>query len=117
MKRSFYSFVWTILALLCILWPVAAFCNYQNAFIIDAHVGNFTAEISPILPQTILEDKISQPIPFTLTDPYHNEKDISLLFESDNHTIVPNENIAVEGSGKNRFLVITPLPMNLAHCP
>jgi PKD repeat protein len=108
MKRSFYSFVWTILALLCILWPVAAFCNYQNAFIIDAHVGNFTAEISPILPQTILEDKISQPIPFTLTDPYHNEKDISLLFESDNHTIVPNENIAVEGSGKNRFLVITP---------
>jgi PKD repeat protein len=108
MKRLIHSVVWTLLAVLCILWPVTAFCNLQDDFIIDANVGYFPPKLSVILPQTILEDKISPPIPLTLTDPYNNENNIDLSFESNNQTVVPNENILIEGTGKNRTIVITP---------
>ena len=108
MKRSIISVVWNLLALLCILWPVTAFCNLHDVFGIDVYVGYVPPEMSLTISQTILEDKTSQPIPFTLTDPYNNEDDMELSCESDNQTIVPNDNIVIEGNGKNRFLIITP---------
>jgi PKD repeat protein len=108
MKRSIFSVVWILLAVMCILWPVTAFCNFKDAFTIDAYVGYFPPKMSVVLSQTILEDKTSQPIPLTLTDPYSNENKIDLFFESNNQTIIPNENILIEGTGKNRTIKITP---------
>ena len=108
MKRSNYVIFWHLLALFYILWPVASFCSYHDVFKIEAYVGYVPPEISLISPQTIFEDTTSQPIPFTLTDPYHNENNMILSIESKNQTIVPNENVVLEGSGKNRFLKITP---------
>jgi hypothetical protein len=108
MKRSIFSVVWILLAVMCILWPVTAFCNFKDAFTIDAYVGYFPPKMSVVFSQTILEDKTSQPIPLTLTDPYSNENKIDLFFESNNQTIIPNENILIEGTGKNRTIKITP---------
>jgi PKD repeat protein len=108
MKRSTFAVVWILLAIFWIIWPVTAFCNFKDAFTIDAYVGYFPPKMSVVLSQTILEDKTSQPIPLTLTDPYNNENNIDLFFESDNQTIIPIENILIEGTGKNRTIRITP---------
>jgi PKD repeat protein len=108
MKRSFYSVAWNLLAALCILWPVTAFCNYEGMFHVDVNIGYLPPEISKIMPQTIFEDKTSSAIPFILTDLYTDENDLNLFVESTNQTVVLNENIEIQGTGKHRFLRITP---------
>ena len=108
MKRPHFAVLYCVLAILFLIWPVTGFCNYQGVFQIDVFVGYQPPVISPILVQTILEDTPSQPIPFTLTDPDTDENNLILFAESNNHTLVPNDNVQFSGSGKNRFATITP---------
>jgi len=71
---------------------------------------NDPPEISNIPTQITMEDIPTQPIEFFVSDSDSWFGDLTLVITSDNVTLVPDENIVVNGSSGKRSLVITPEP-------
>lgn len=56
----------------------------------------------------IRENTSSDPVPFTVTDIVYGAENIDLTVTTTASSLVSIEKISIEGSGNNRFLVITP---------
>lgn len=65
--------------------------------------------ISAIPDQKVDEDQATSAIPFTIADSDTALAKLTLTAKSSNHTLVPDANIVLTGSGKNRTVKVTPL--------
>jgi len=66
--------------------------------------------LSKIQNQTTMEDVPTSPIEFYVSDSDSRFDDLTLVITSDNQTLVPDNNIVVQGSAGKRALIITPEP-------
>jgi len=78
-----------------------------SSFNLEIIAQNDPPSISEIPDQTSIEDIVTDPIIFTVTDP-ENPNDISLLAFSSNKDIVAEQNIVFGSDGQNSTIVITP---------
>ncbi|RUL49806.1 RCC1 domain-containing protein [Lysinibacillus antri] len=71
---------------------------------------NDAPTITAISDITVLEDEIIPPLTFKVNDIDNDFEDISISTNSSNLSLVPNENIIINGSREDRTLTILPLP-------
>ena len=74
------------------------------------YIGNLPPTISDINDQIAIENTPTDAINFTISDSETLPEDLILTGISSNSTLVPNENIVLEGTGVNRTITITPAP-------
>jgi len=74
------------------------------------YIGNLPPTISDINDQIAIENTPTDAINFTISDSETLTEDLILTGISSNSTLVPNENIVLEGTGVNRTITITPAP-------
>lgn len=72
--------------------------------------SNTSPTLSSIANQTVESNTSTLPIPFTVGDAETAPDKLSVLASSSNHSLVPNSNISLGGSGAQRTLSIEPAP-------
>ncbi|MBF0451444.1 MAG: tandem-95 repeat protein [Candidatus Magnetomorum sp.] len=71
---------------------------------------NDSPQITKINNQTTIEDIPTAPIDFFVSDTDSSFDQLSLVITSSNQALIPDENIAVQGSAGQRSLILTPEP-------
>ncbi len=79
-------------------------------FSITLNPVNDAPTISSFADQTVDNDAVVGPLPFTVDDVETAADDLTVWGRSSNPDLVPNENIILGGSGTDRTITITPLP-------
>ena len=71
--------------------------------------NSFTPSISEIQPLILLEDQVSEPIPFTVQDPATPADQLSIIATAADPSLISDAGIVVQGTGADRTLIITPV--------
>src|SRR5690606_39229362 len=74
----------------------------------DVVGGNLPPTVSAIPDQSIPANGSTGPIPFAVGDDQTPADQLTPTGASDNQALVPEENIAFDGSGGNRTVTVTP---------
>ena len=82
----------------------------STSFTLTVTATNTPPTISTVADQTINEDTVAGPIPFTVGDAETPAGSLTVSGVSSSQTLVPNSNIALGGSGSNRTVTVTPAP-------
>jgi predicted outer membrane repeat protein len=79
-----------------------------RTFTVTFAVPNQAPIVSTLSNQTINEDSNTGTLSFTISDNETLASALSVSAQSDNTTLIPNENLIIGGSGANRTLLATP---------
>ena len=108
MRRFVSSHYWFLVIFGLCVWSNNAFCLESDAFNIQVQISQLAPVLSFIPDIETNEDVATNPIPITITDSDTPLNQLSIITQSSNQTIVPNENIQISGDGTNRTIIITP---------
>lgn len=81
-----------------------------ETFVVTVNAVNDLPTITSIADQTINEDTSTAGLAVTIGDVETPVDELVLTASSSNTDLIPNENIAIIGSGANRTIVVTPAP-------
>ena len=84
--------------------------NSGNNSTLASALVNSAPTLSPVSPQTVLEDFATPVISFTVGDLETPVGSLTVTASSSNPALVPDANIALGGSGASRTVKVTPLP-------
>jgi len=65
--------------------------------------------ISPISDKTVLVDNRSETIPFSVSDPETSAERLTVTANSNNTSLLPNDNIGLSGTSTDHALVLAPV--------
>ncbi len=82
--------------------------SVTNTFVLTVRAVPDAPSVSAIADHAIEENTVSNPIPFTVSDPETPAADLTVAATSSNLGLVPVANITFSGSGANRTLTIRP---------
>jgi uncharacterized repeat protein (TIGR01451 family) len=81
----------------------------SDSFLLTVNSVNDLPLLSSLSDQTILEDRVLGPVPFTVTDADAHPSAVDVAVMSDNPALVPVSNVWITGYGTNRSLMARPL--------
>ena len=81
-----------------------------ETFNVSVLSDNDLPTISTIATQTIQEDSSTEALNFSVGDLETNPENLTVTAASSNSTLIPKDNIQIEGQGANRTISITPAP-------